>query len=412
MRGGAAMETTAALLVGLIVITLGATFADPGDTQPDPRTSSYVNDPDGARALHEVLRACGLRTERLLEPASALPDTDRTLLVMAPSEPIIEAHEEALFDWVERGGRLVIAAAVPRPPVRPSFHGPLLARLGLVARPRGMVARSVTVVPGAGMDTGTAAVWPARQVLDDLPEGAKRDPRSGAARTLITTRSQRLAVAVPFGTAGGEVIVLADETMLSNRHLREAENAVVIVQLLTARERDGGRVVFDEYHHGFRPEGEREGLYTQAAGLLVTTWPGRAVLLVLAAWLVMLSGRVLRLGAPLPDAPPPRRRLSEHADALGQLLEKARAREEALRVLAAGARRVVGPRAGLPTSLSAMSFRDRLAASPAPGAKDLAGALDDAERLQPTRDADLARTARRLAETRRHYLHGDVHRGS
>jgi hypothetical protein len=412
MRNRAALEATAALLVGLVLVTLGATVTDPGDTQPDFRTSSYVNDVEGARALHEVLRGCGLRPERLLEPVASLPDHDRSLVVAAPSEPFTDAHVDELYDWAAAGGRVVIVAAKSAPPLRASFHSKLFARLGLRARDRSMGRRAAEIQDDAGIDPSSELSWPAVQVLDDIPGGAAADERAGERRVLVATRSHELAVTVPFGEQGGEVVVLADDAILTNEHLREADNAVFVVQLLTARERDDGRVVFDEYHHGFRPEGEREGLYAQAAAMLWTTWPGRGILVLFGAWLVLLAGRAVRLGAPLPDAPPPRRRLSEHADALGRLLEKARARTEVLHILTAGTRRVVGPRAGLPPGLSPAGFRDRLAASPAPGAEELAQALDEAERLQPTREAEVARAARRLAKARRDYLHGDVHRGS
>ncbi len=410
MRRGTGTEAAAALLVGLVIVTLGSALVDPGRTQPYFRTSSYVNDASGARALHEILRACGLRPERLLAPPAALADTHRTLVVAAPSEPFTAEDAEQLFDWVAAGGRAVIVAAKAAPPLRPSYHAPLLARLGLRARSRSVGSRAATVAPGAGIDSAADIGWPAAQVLDDAPAPTP-DPRAGEPRTLLRTRSHTLAVALPYGDAGGEIVVLSDESLLTNAELRKADNAVVVVAILTARASDEGRVVFDEYHHGFRPEGASEGLYTQAAAMLVTTWPGRAVLLLLGAWFVMLAGRGVRLGAPLPDAPPPRRRLSEHADALGHLLEKARARSAALRVLAAGVRRVVAPRAGLPTSLPPGVFRERLAASPAHGAQKLAEVLGEAERLAPSRDADVARAARRLAQARRDYLHGDVHRG-
>lgn len=426
MTRAAGIEALAALLLGLVLVVLGATFTDPGSAQPDLRSSSYVNDPGGLRAMHEVLRSCGLRPERLLEPPETLPDTARTLVVAAPSEPFTEPQLDALFDWVAAGGRLVVIAALPAPPLRGSFHEPLLARVGLRARRRFIASAALSIVPGHGVDADLTLSWATTQVLDDLtprkeeappdetpvPPSNGADARAGAPEPLVVSRSHRLAEIVAFGDAGGEVVVLADDAIAGNEHLREDDNAVFLVQLLTARDGDGGRVVFDEYHHGFRPEGDREGLLSQAVAMLWTTWPGRAVLLVLLAWMVRIAGSAVRLGRPLPDAPPPRRELSEHADALGQLLEKARARSEALRVLAAGTRRLVGPRAGLPATLAPAAFRDRLAASPSPGAAALAEALDQADRLQPSRDADVARAARRLAEARHRYLHGDIDRGT
>ncbi len=431
MTHSAAAETAVALFLGLILVTLGAVFTEPGAAQPDLRPSTYVDDPTGLRALHELLLAVGARPERLLDDPTQLTERDQTLVVAGPSEPFSDHERDALFDWVAAGGRLVVAAALEVPPLRRSFHDDLIVPLGVRARRRARPARAAKIDPSSALDATLALDWRASLVIEEIEQdddgepdsdrpsdasghekAARRDaivdPRAGTPRPVIRTRSHTLVTAIPFGDAGGEVIVLADETLLTNRTLRKKENAVAVVQLLLAREGDEGRVLFDEFHHGFRIYGERADLMQQAKAMLFTTWPGRGVLLLVFAWFVLLAGAGVRLGKPLPDTPPPRRRLSEHADALGRLLESARARAEALRVLAAGTRRVVGPRAGLSSNLSPRVFAERLAASPAPGAEELAATLVEADRIRPERDADLARVSRELAAARRRYLHGGI----
>jgi hypothetical protein len=119
-----------------------------------------------------------------------------------------------------------------------------------------------------------------------------------------------------------------------------------------------------------------------------------------------IAGASVRLGAPERERPPPRRALSEHAEALGRLFETSRARAVSLRILAAGARRAAGPRAGILASLPAAEFARRLRASPAPGASDLADALQQADAARAAKDVAMARIAANLAAAKRRFLHG------
>jgi hypothetical protein len=164
--------------------------------------------------------------------------------------------------------------------------------------------------------------------------------------------------------------------------------------------------VFDEFHQGFRDEGAQGRIGAALAALLVGTWPGRAVLVLLFAGALALAGRAVRLGAPERGRPPPRRALSEHAEALGRLFETARARAATLSILAAGARRVTGPRVGIPAALPAPEFARRLRASPADGAAELADALARADAAKASKDVEMAEIAANLAAAKRRLLHG------
>ena len=85
MTRGAATEAVVALLLGVILLTVGAAVTEPGPAQPDLRPSSYVNDPAGTRALHELLLEYGARPERLLEGPTGLVDPNQTVVVIGPS---------------------------------------------------------------------------------------------------------------------------------------------------------------------------------------------------------------------------------------------------------------------------------------------------------------------------------------
>jgi hypothetical protein len=98
--------------------------------------------------------------------------------------------------------------------------------------------------------------------------------------------------------------------------------------------------------------------------------------------------------------------LRERAAALGRLFERARSRTETLRILAAGARRVAGRRAGVSAALAPEEFARRLRASSAPRARDLAVAIVAADAASPRSDAEMTRLASGLAAARRRYIDG------
>jgi hypothetical protein len=167
-----------------------------------------------------------------------------------------------------------------------------------------------------------------------------------------------------------------------------------------------GEIAFDEFHHGFRADPGGSEITSALVALIPSTWPGRALLVALFGGALWLLGAMVRLGAPDHDRPPPRRALSEHADALGRIFQKARARNEALSILAAGARRTTGPRAGIPASLAPAEFVRRLRTAQAPGAAELAEAIARADAKRFVKEAEMAEVAATLASAKRRFLHG------
>jgi hypothetical protein len=85
-------------------------------------------------------------------------------------------------------------------------------------------------------------------------------------------------VELPVGH--GRIVAVADPAMASNGALRRSDNAVWLVGLLTGW--SAGRVLFDEYHHGF---GQKRGALELVQGFLSTPW-GWCVLQLAAAGLL------------------------------------------------------------------------------------------------------------------------------
>jgi hypothetical protein len=393
------VEAAFVLVLAASLVALGAVSGAGAPGEDDVRLSTYRNGRRGMRALHLVLEAMGERPSRLLHAPTPEDDRDRTLVVAAPSHPVTRREAAGMLEWAAVGGRLVVIAdAAPQ-----RGASAILDVLGVSIEPTADPGAIRVEDAGLGADLGTIE-WRAAQTLQ--VDSKRRGGESAA--TLVSCDAGPLVVRVPHGDAdvGGEVVVVADRTLFENERLGEADGAVLAARLLLLRDSDEGRVVFDEFHHGFEGEGGTSHLIAALLGMLLETWPGRAVLIVALAGALHLLGRAVRFGRPDPDSIEARRSLVEHADALGRLLETARARREALSILVAGARRVAGRRAGFEANLSPAQFAAALRASSAPHAGALAAAIEAASAPGAVKDSRLAELAANLAAAKRRYLHG------
>ena len=155
------------------------------------------------------------------------------------------------------------------------------------------------------------------------------------------------AVALDIPVGKGRLIAVSDSQLFSNANLPRSENALFLANVLAHYSRPGGRVLFDEYHHG------------DAAGdSSDTVWStlGRPLQLALiqlglaaAALLVLLSGR---FGPPIPLGRPPSRTSSDYVLSLANLYRRAEAAPTALETLYRQFLRDVCGRLGLPPDVS------------------------------------------------------------
>jgi hypothetical protein len=88
---------------------------------------------------------------------------------------------------------------------------------------------------------------------------------TGAAKILAASDTAVLAVELPVSQ--GRIVAIADPTVLNNRALRAADNAVWLVTLAAAW--GNGVTYFDEYHHGF---GVQKSAVSLAWAFAKTPW--------------------------------------------------------------------------------------------------------------------------------------------
>lgn len=279
----------------------------------DARTTAD-DGPEGVAALERLLDVTGAERREAGRPS------DGTFVVLTDRRG--EAEAEAVLDWVEEGGRLVLADPA----------SPIAGELDVEPQPAfpGMLGEPERVPPDCAVPEIAGVGEIAARAARLLPETADR-PSVGC---FPGSEGAHLRV-MPHGD--GRVLLLADRSPLTNELLDEADNALFALRLLDA---DAGPVVFGLPRPADAPGSSLPQLLpagAPAAGL------GLAV-----ALLVFLLARGRRLGLSPEEAmvsPVPADALVTAAAAL---FRNAGDRAHAAALLRRGTARRVRRRLGLP----------------------------------------------------------------
>jgi hypothetical protein len=258
----------------------------------------------GAMALLRWVQELGYDAQRLEYRPFELGEADAALVVLSPSEPFNRTEVRATLDWVEAGGTLIVADD------RPALFG------GGNALLRELDIRTVPYSDTARIERAPAA----QPALDQPPV---RDALVRTDRVLEFDRADfaRL-LGPPDGTVlaglkrgAGYVYVSSSVLPFTNEGLRDEANAALLLNLLR-RVRPEGRLLFDEYHHGFfTPPSLRTRVLGSPWG-----WALIAATLITAAFIV-LTGR--RFGRPVPLREETARRSSaEYVESMADLFQR------------------------------------------------------------------------------------------
>lgn len=361
----------------------------------DPRASTLLNGPEGARGTALVLEATGTPVVALRRPftaATPLPAGARVLL-LAPEQPITGPAAARIAALRTRAPLILVGPTL----------GTVMRCLGWRVRP--VPDDSAVVLPGRLAAGGRTAPF-AHRLLEahdstelvlrgnptDESDARCRVPTPARTDTLLRLGTgQPVAVRLHFADAPSVTLVAATD-LFRNRTVRRTAAAAYVVQLAAA-DSGGGPLLVDETLHGF---GQGRGLVTTAVEWAVGTVAGAALvhLLLVAAVALVLLGR--RLGPARRLAEPSRRSTAEHVRALATALAAARGRREAVRLLVRGLRRRLGDRTRGPDDAAWLAQARHTARSPAAAAAlaqlaALESAPDDAAVLAAARAADVVR---------------------
>jgi hypothetical protein len=361
------------VLGGLVVllVVLTAISVRPSNSGL-PALSAQSSEPSGGRALALWLEGLGYRVFEIdTEPFTVESNVD-ALFILAPSAAFDDDAVQAVADWVQGGGQLVLATS----------GGPraLLERFGLRLRFAGDRLGEATVAQPVLRQPPVERV---RVDTWEVVEGA-----DGLAPWLVADDHVVLG-SRPYGQ--GEIIVMTTLRPLSNEGLAEPESAALALNLI-GRLPPGARIGFDEYHHGF-VRGTTRGLWQ----LLLANYWGWAVIYAVALGYLYLWLRGRRFGPPLGAPRGARRSVSEYVASLGALYRRAgqrayladRLADQLKRDLAAG----LGLNARLPDESFAQAVAERRATTPAALADGLArlragGRLAERDLLALVRETD------------------------
>ncbi|HKH45726.1 MAG TPA: DUF4350 domain-containing protein [Thermoanaerobaculia bacterium] len=319
-------------------------------------------------AAERLFTRLGAPARTLAAEPPGMPPADHALLLVSPARSLSSGQFAKIFDWVRRGGRLLVALDEA-----PSID-PILRHWSV----------EVSEPPEAG----------GPEVFEvTLREGTKATVEILQARRLkVTRKDTQVQMGSPAGLAfvryaegAGSVTFLADAGFLSNGHIGQHDHAALAWALVRAG--------------GDAPAGVwlavRDEVPTLAQLLAQNAWMALASGgLLIAAWLWSAGAR---FGPLVPDPPRGRRSLLEHVEASGDFLWRTGRGSE----LVQGARQALFDRIDVREpgwrSLPAADLVQRLAA----GARLPAARIDRALYGAVTAPADLVQALQTLETVRR-----------
>jgi hypothetical protein len=350
-----------ALLVFLLVLLRGT-----GTQGQSPDHASTSDAADGTSALRAYADALG-HSSGSVEGVFSLSSSPGLLFVFTPTSGFSANEVQQLNSWMQSGGVVVYAAEGGDPQLDTQF--------GLRRSATDVSAKAHTASPVFG---GVAAVAGADNARDFKPT---------ASQVPLLRNDAGDVLAVREAVGQGQLVALTDPLILCNGFLGKSDNGRFAADLM-AMTPTGGRVWFDEFHHGAAASA------SPATAWMTTAW-GFALLW---AVVIIFAGLALRgraFGPTIPLRSRDDRSTAEYAVAVGSLLHRTGARRVTLEALLSATRRAVAQRVGLGGDVPS----DRLNATISQRAPAAAAELARAEReLEPASvsEAEVLKMARRL----------------
>ena len=364
----------------LAVIAVAAAIPPNDQTNPSSRSAGTL----GTLALYTWFARLGLDVNRI-SGSFDLHSSD-VVFCYDPTDALTSSDVSSLMTFLRSGGDLVLAVT----PDSFANAAQLLGRLD--------------INPALSVGAGTATVaqpFDSTDRVQSVPVGAgltftDQEPLV----PMLVENNQVVAGMERVGS--GRAFVLGDTEPLSNDGLRHNDSAFFALSLLQRAR--GGRIGFDEYHHGEVSGVTGAGAIFDGPVGLATILVGLVVLLAIA-----INGR--RLGKPSRDdgsATVPS--ATAYVTAMGQLFARSRHRGPIAARYADELKRRIGGASGVDWHLDDSTFCAAIAATGDQGAPALAALLGHARTLAAGRsDEDaLLRLARDVDACERHWMGAPV----
>lgn len=329
---------------GLLLGGRGPSAARPPGPEPSPNPSFTNDRASGMRGAFVWTRKLGYEPVAWRQSWTRLsPAEDGVLLVADPqvAEPVaaltgsgqsddpaeLTARDaERLRRWLNSGQGHTAILLTSRLASSPNAAKPTQDDPQTFGDALDLIAES------ASPDTRRTEFAPLQPVADTagmLSLHSESDSRlkrtRGDSLALFGDKAGPLALIIPAGK--GHLIAVADGAVFSNSQLSHSENSVLLANLLAHYGHPGGRVLFDEYHHG------------NAASSGGSVWEdlGRPLQLALIqlclAGLGLLMLLAVRFGPPVPAVRSAARSSADYVGSLASLYRRAGASQTALETL-------------------------------------------------------------------------------
>lgn len=335
-----ARDTWLAIGLVLVLVLVTAAAALQSASLPEIPYLSSSSHPDGTLALSLWLADLGYDVLHETPAAFRLPEDTDLVLIIQPIIPISASDWQAIDDWVEAGGTLILAEE--------SFLSSTRSHYGFSLRP---------------LDQAATQLTSQTPLLNSPPLMAAAPVRSNfylaADRTDFVTHLavDGRPVLVSFDQGRGRVILSATPHPFSNLALKEEANAALVLNLISLSVRRGS-VWLDDWHHGVAGSG-----IVGPDQWLRSTPLGHALLFLAGAIFVALLLRGGRFGRPVPLPHEIKRRGPlEHITAIANLNRKAGHRDPVLQQYHQRLKRRLGRRYRLDPSLTDAQYVAALAA--------------------------------------------------
>lgn len=345
----------ALLVVG--VIWIGYALSRPPVAYNSPPVSFGDRSPIGGYGLSFVLDNTGFQSKKVTKRLQNVPSDARAWLLLDPETRFSTKEANDLLIWIKRGNTLILNAEMIARLEEWNLNfqeNPGLKRLKSELKIENDISLGAIT---ANFSPREGALPP----LANLKWDAISNYRTGVKTTAVSGRKAKinrphLALASPTGGSldridmgKGRVFVVPDGWMFCNYGLAQADNAVLVSNLLRVHT-SGGAVYFDQRRHG---DLKNDSDTTEEEPQNVAQWllrpPVSYAILQLAIVLLgaaILAGR--RLGSPVGfQNGGPTTRASQFAGAMGSLLFKVKRPKAAARVIGENFRLRLARRIGL-----------------------------------------------------------------
>lgn len=360
------ITTVALVLVVLIALNAAGTITldRPPEDEYFPIRSTYNAGPTGTRALYQLLEESGYKVARwranykdlILSGSEA---QGASLVVIGPFLRDTELEEDelrALQKWLAAGGQLLIVSRNPRaqfddgdiqaqtpaPPEKntaspPERENEVEKSDLLIAQPTALTRniRGFVISQWASRllfyhPTVTEHIAQTDQTDEDATSSAppqappQFEPYGVLTAPVIHLGDSKGAVLAECTYGKGRVLFLTDPFVLANNGIARGANLNLALNLIEALGGTRQKIFFDEYHHGYRSQGNALMNYFRG-----TPVPWLFAQLLLVAVLVAYSyGR--RFARPLPMPLADRHSPLEFVSSMASLQQAAQARDLAL----------------------------------------------------------------------------------